>query len=174
MSTIKLKINQNDKEGFVNIDPIYGKNRNNYSFVIKNPRQTQIACPKCNISLVVKDKNCPKCNSTIFSFEVPPQGMFEGCINPNCNWERWESIDEAGVRDYIELKVADNGCGISMENLPRIFEPFYTTKGQKGTGLGLAVIWGIIDNHDGTINVESELNKGTTFTILLPTNQPVS
>jgi two-component system NtrC family sensor kinase len=174
MSTIKLKINQNDKEGFVNIDPIYGKNRNNYSFVIKNPRQTQIACPKCNISLVVIDKNCPKCNSTIFSFEVPPQGMFEGCINPNCNWERWESIDEAGVRDYIELKVADNGCGISMENLPRIFEPFYTTKGQKGTGLGLAVIWGIIDNHDGTINVESELNKGTTFTILLPTNQPVS
>jgi two-component system NtrC family sensor kinase len=171
MPTIKLKINQNDKEGFVNIDPIYGKSRNNYSFEIKNPKQTQIACPKCNISLVVKDKYCPKCNSTIFSFEVPPQGMFEGCINPNCNWERWESIDEAGVRDYIELIVADNGCGISKENLPRIFEPFYTTKGQKGTGLGLAVIWGIIDNHDGTINVESELNKGTSFTILLPVNQ---
>jgi two-component system, NtrC family, sensor kinase len=174
MSTIKLKINQNDKTGFVNIDPIYGKNRNKYSLEIKNPRQTQIACPKCNISLVVKDKSCPKCNSTIYSFEVPPQGMFEGCINPNCNWERWESIDVAGVRDYIELKVADNGCGIAKENLPRIFEPFYTTKGQKGTGLGLAVIWGIIDNHDGTINVESELNKGTTFTILLPTNQPVA
>jgi two-component system NtrC family sensor kinase len=171
MPTIKLKINQNDKEGFVNIDPIYGKSRNNYSFEIKNPKQTQIACPKCNISLVVKDKYCPKCNSTIFSFEVPPQGMFEGCINPNCNWERWESIDEAGVRDYIELIVADTGCGISKENLPRIFEPFYTTKGQKGTGLGLAVIWGIIDNHDGTINVESELNKGTSFTILLPVNQ---
>jgi two-component system NtrC family sensor kinase len=171
MPTIKLKINQNDKEGFINIDPIYGKSRNNYSFEIKNPKQTQIACPKCNISLVVKDKYCPKCNSTIFSFEVPPQGMFEGCINPNCNWERWESIDEAGVRDYIELIVADTGCGISKENLPRIFEPFYTTKGQKGTGLGLAVIWGIIDNHDGTINVESELNKGTSFTILLPVNQ---
>jgi signal transduction histidine kinase len=91
--------------------------------------------------------------------------------NPNCDWERWESIDQAGVRDYIELKIADNGCGISKENLSRIFEPFYTTKGQKGTGLGLAVIWGIIDNHDGTINVESELNKGTTFTILLPINQ---
>ena len=174
MPTIKLKINQNDKEGFIIIDPIYGKSRNNYSFEIKNPKQTQIACPKCNISLVVKDKYCPKCNSTIFSFEVPPQGMFEGCINPNCNWERWVSIDEAGVRDYIELNIADNGCGISKENLPRIFEPFYTTKGQKGTGLGLAVIWGIIDNHDGTINVDSELNKGTTFTILLPLNRQVS
>ena len=171
MSTIKLKINQNEKEGFVNIDPIYGKSRNNYSFEIKNPKQIQISCPKCNISLVEKDKHCPKCNSAIYTFEVPPQGMFEGCINPNCDWERWESIDQAGVRDYIELKIADNGCGISKENLSRIFEPFYTTKGQKGTGLGLAVIWGIIDNHDGTINVESELNKGTTFTILLPINQ---
>ena len=171
MSTIKLKINQNEKEGFVNIDPIYGKSRNNYSFEIKNPKQIQISCPKCNISLVEKDKHCPKCNSAVYTFEVPPQGMFEGCINPNCNWERWESIDQAGVRNYIELKIADNGCGISKENLSRIFEPFYTTKGQKGTGLGLAVIWGIIDNHDGTINVESELNKGTTFTILLPANQ---
>ena len=171
MSTIKLKINQNEKEGFVNIDPIYGKSRNNYSFEIKNPKQIQISCPKCNISLVEKDKHCPKCNSAIYTFEVPPQGMFEGCINPNCDWERWESIDQAGVRDYIELKIADNGCGISKENLSRIFEPFYTTKGQKGTGLGLAVIWGIIDNHNGTINVESELKKGTTFTILLPINQ---
>ena len=171
MSTIKLKVNQNDNEGFVNIDPIYGKSRNNYSFEIKNPKQIQISCPKCNISLVKKDKHCPKCNSAIYTFEVPPQGMFEGCINPNCDWERWESIDQAGVRDYIELKIADNGCGISKENLSRIFEPFYTTKGQKGTGLGLAVIWGIIDNHNGTINVESELNKGTTFTILLPINQ---
>ncbi|MCC7093307.1 MAG: PAS domain-containing sensor histidine kinase, partial [Ignavibacteriaceae bacterium] len=64
-----------------------------------------------------------------------------------------------------------NGIGISKEDLPRIFEPFYSTKGQKGTGLGLAVIWGIIDNHDGTINVESEIGKGTTFSILLPIKQ---
>jgi signal transduction histidine kinase len=174
MPTIKLKINQNDKEGFVNIDPIYGKNRDKHSIEIKNPKQTQISCPKCNISLGVKDRNCPKCQSMIYSFEVPTQGMFEGCINPNCDYQRWQSIDEAGVRDYIEIKFEDNGCGIAKENLPRIFEPFYTTKGQKGTGLGLAVIWGIIDNHDGTINVDSELNKGTTFTILLPLNRQVS
>jgi two-component system NtrC family sensor kinase len=97
--------------------------------------------------------------------------MFEGCINPECNWQRWSSVDEAGVRDYVEVKVADNGSGISKEDLTRIFEPFYSTKGQKGTGLGLAVIWGIIDNHNGTINVESEEAKGTTFTLLLPIEQ---
>ena len=61
--------------------------------------------------------------------------------------------------------------GISRDDLTKIFEPFFSTKGQKGNGLGLAVIWGIIDNHNGTINVESEVGKGTTFTIRLPFSQ---
>ena len=60
---------------------------------------------------------------------------------------------------------------MDKDELLRIFEPFYSTKGQKGTGLGLAVIWGIIDNHNGSIKVDSEVNKGTTFTIRLPMKQ---
>ena len=167
-SSIKLKIVQNGNEGFVNLDPIYGKNRDKCGVEISNAAQVQVSCPKCNISLVDKTTKCPDCGGTVYSFEVPPQGMFEGCINPKCHWQRWSYVDEAGVRDYIEIKISDNGSGIAKEDLPRIFEPFYSTKGQKGTGLGLAVIWGIIDNHDGTINVESETDKGTTFTILLP------
>lgn len=166
--SVKLKIVQNDQEGFVNLDPIYGKNRDKYSLEIKSNEHTQISCPKCNISVIEKDTFCPKCQSLIYSFEVPPQGMFEGCINPKCDWQRWSYVDKAGVRDYVEIIISDNGTGISKEDLPRIFEPFYSTKGQKGTGLGLAVIWGIIDNHDGTISVESEIGKGTTFSILLP------
>ena len=77
-------------------------------------------------------------------------------------------MDDAGHKDYIEIKIADTGQGIAREDLSRIFEPFFTTKGQQGNGLGLAVTWGIIDNHDGTINVESEVGKGTTFIVQLP------
>jgi two-component system, NtrC family, sensor kinase len=171
--SVKLKIIQNGKEGFVNLDPVYGKNRDKYGMEIKISEQVQISCPKCNISVIDKESTCPKCKSTIYSFEIPPQGMFEGCINPQCDWQRWTFVDEAGVREYVEIKISDNGTGISKEDLPRIFEPFYSTKGQKGTGLGLAVIWGIIDNHDGIINVESEIGKGTTFSFLLPIKQSV-
>ena len=167
-ASIKLKIVQNGNEGFVNLDPIYGKNKDRYGIEISNATQVQVSCPKCNISLVDKSIKCPKCDGIVYTFEVPPQGMFEGCINPKCDWQRWSFVDEAGVRDYVEIKISDNGSGIAKEDLPRIFEPFYSTKGQKGTGLGLAVIWGIIDNHDGTINVQSESGKGTTFTIQLP------
>jgi signal transduction histidine kinase len=172
--TIKLKISSNGDDGYLNVDPIYGKNRDNYTVKIKNSANVQVSCPKCNISLIEKDTFCPKCKSSIYSFEVPPRGMFEKCINPKCDWQRWAFVDEVGFRDFIEVKVSDTGCGISKENIPKIFEPFYSTKGQKGTGLGLAVIWGIIDNHDGTISVDSELNKGTTFTILLPADSDIS
>lgn len=77
-------------------------------------------------------------------------------------------MDEAGQKDYIEVRIADTGQGIPKEDLSKIFEPFYTTKGKHGTGIGLAVTWRIIDNHGGTINVESEVGKGTTFIVHLP------
>lgn len=84
-------------------------------------------------------------------------------------------IVELRNRDgYIELKFIDTGCGISPKLKERIFEPFVTTKGplggspEKGTGLGLSVSYGIIRNHNGTIEVESEENKGSVFTIKLP------
>ncbi|MEX0921577.1 MAG: PAS domain S-box protein [Rhodovibrionaceae bacterium] len=70
---------------------------------------------------------------------------------------------------YARLMVRDEGCGISPENLPQIFDPFYTTKEVgKGTGLGLAVAHGIVTAHGGIIAVESTLNEGTTFKIYFP------
>jgi signal transduction histidine kinase len=71
--------------------------------------------------------------------------------------------------DDVELKVTDTGSGIPEDNLARIFDPFFTTKPEgEGTGLGLSVSYGIITRHGGRLNVSSEINKGTTFTILLP------
>jgi two-component system NtrC family sensor kinase len=70
---------------------------------------------------------------------------------------------------FIELGFTDTGHGISRENLEKIFDPFFTTKDTgHGVGLGLAISYGIIKEHNGTISVESEAGKGTTFTVRLP------
>ena len=71
----------------------------------------------------------------------------------------------------VKLTVADTGHGIPKEVVNKIFDPFFTTKEfGKGTGLGLTVVKGIIEEHHGSIAVDSEEGKGTTFTILLPTS----
>jgi len=71
-------------------------------------------------------------------------------------------------RNRFEISVRDNGCGIPPENLKKIFEVFFTTKGHKGTGLGLAVVKKIVSEHKGQIRIESVVGQGTTFYITLP------
>jgi signal transduction histidine kinase len=67
------------------------------------------------------------------------------------------------------VDVKDTGCGISTSILPRIFDPFFTTKNEgEGTGLGLSVSLGIVERHGGTIMVDSEVGRGTKFTLSLP------
>ncbi|MDR4472508.1 MAG: ATP-binding protein [Nitrospira sp.] len=67
------------------------------------------------------------------------------------------------------VRVRDSGCGISSSVLPRIFDPFFTTKNEgEGTGLGLSVSLGIVETPRGRIMVESEVGKGTTFTVSIP------
>ncbi|HEX8637176.1 MAG TPA: ATP-binding protein, partial [Pyrinomonadaceae bacterium] len=68
---------------------------------------------------------------------------------------------------YVKIEISDTGGGISEENLSKIFEPYFSTK-ETGTGLGLAIVKKIIDDHNGTIEVQSALNEGTKFTVKLP------
>ena len=67
----------------------------------------------------------------------------------------------------VQVEITDNGCGIAADDIEKIFEPFYSTKA-KGTGLGLAVSYGIIQNHQGDIRVYSVPGQGTRFTLEFP------
>ncbi|MFH1985316.1 MAG: ATP-binding protein [Pseudomonadota bacterium] len=80
---------------------------------------------------------------------------------------------EVAEGDYVVLRVEDFGSGIRPEDLDRIFEPFYTKKvmGRSGTGLGMAVVWGTVQDHNGYINVDSHLGQGTRLEIYLPVSR---
>ena len=75
----------------------------------------------------------------------------------------------SGSKEFLEVVISDTGSGIAKEDMDNIFDPFFTTKEEeKGVGLGLSVVYGIIAKHNGTIEVESELGKGSTFKVRLP------
>ena len=76
--------------------------------------------------------------------------------------------------DNVILKVQDNGIGIARSDFDRLFDPFWSTKGLAGTGLGLAVTHSIVKRHGGSVSVESEVGKGTTFSIQIPMDKQIS
>ena len=87
-----------------------------------------------------------------------------------------QCIEGESGRDFAVLTVADTGVGIPPHELEKIFEPFFTKKvlGRSGTGLGMAVVWGVVKDHGGHIDVKSEVGRGTTFTVSFPmTEEPL-
>ena len=84
--------------------------------------------------------------------------------------------EDVAEGEYVTLTVADTGIGISSEDIGRIFEPFYTKKkmGRSGTGLGMAVVWGTVKDHNGYIDVQSTEGEGTTFTLHFPATRKQS
>jgi two-component system, NtrC family, sensor histidine kinase AtoS len=97
-----------------------------------------------------------------------PSSLFPKSTNyPNGRTAETNLSLQVNLAPYAWVKVADNGCGIAEEILSKIFYPFFTTK-ERGSGIGLAIAQKIVDSHRGSIDVESEVGKGTTFTIKLP------
>jgi len=105
-------------------------------------------------------------NLCVNARDAMPRG---GTVVVSTSRARVASDDADRPREHVELTVSDSGIGMDAETQLRVFEPFFTTKGaDKGTGLGLATVYGIVTQSGGTIQVESAPGAGTTFRILLP------
>jgi CheY-like chemotaxis protein len=128
-------------------------------FVMGDPSQLQSAL--LNLGLNARDAMPDGGTITyeVHALQVDEQHLPE---NPGC-----------APGSYVCVKVRDTGVGIPAEIIDRIFEPFFTTKAEgKGTGLGLAAVYGTVTSHRGTIGVRSEPGKGALFTVLLPYHAP--
>jgi signal transduction histidine kinase len=105
-------------------------------------------------------------NIVINAIQAMPQG---GTLHTACENLTASGGNPGGLKDgrYVRISIRDEGTGIPPEYLTRIFDPYFTTK-QSGSGLGLAMVYAVINKHGGSIEVESELGKGSTFHVLLP------
>ena len=156
----------------INLDPVYGRYQDLGREGIPQGELVHYACPLCSRSLQDPDHLCSVCGAPTFSFLAGPGDPVHHCTRKGCHHSSWPSQDRAGAKGMVELRVEDNGTGINAEHLPHIFEPFYSSKGNRGTGLGLAVTWGIIESHEGIIEVQSEPGRGTRFSVQLPLAPP--
>jgi len=102
-------------------------------------------------------------NIILNSLEAMPQG---GKLKVRSGYDQRD--------ETIKIEITDTGYGIPEENLPYLFEPFFSSKPEgKGTGLGLSIVYEVIDEHNGSIELESEVGKGTTFTVKLPIHKEI-
>jgi signal transduction histidine kinase len=108
-------------------------------------------------------------NLILNAIQSMPQGG-ELRIGASSKWISKEGIED-GQREYVVLSVVDTGMGMKKELVENIFNPFFTTKGDKGTGLGLTVSQGIVQDHEGWIEVESEIGEGSQFRVYLPASE---
>jgi two-component system NtrC family sensor kinase len=122
--------------------------------------------PGENLPTVTLDRN--QFQSVLINFIINALDATEPGGNINIYTATGLSASDTGHKG-VEITIADTGSGIPPEDLDKLFDPFFTTKevGQ-GTGLGLSVSYGIVQRHRGTIRVQSELGKGSTFFIWIP------
>jgi signal transduction histidine kinase len=116
-------------------------------------------------------------DTEIEEFELDPKAIFDSLLNLVSNaLDAVRDVEKPLVKittrkeskNWVRIEIKDNGCGIAEEHLKKMFVKFFSTKGSKGTGLGLPVSKKVVTEHHGTIHAMSRVNKGTTFTVRLP------
>ncbi len=158
------------REAILHLDPTYGRFGHLAAEACDEGLLADFACARCRTSLALTDAGgvCPRCGAGLFGVNVPGAGQVAWCRRIGCHFTLWEAEEQRGLRAVVEIAVEDNGRGMTGAELAQLFEPFFTTKGARGTGLGLAVSWGIVESHGGTIDVVSEAERGTRFAVRLP------
>lgn len=164
---IKVIRRTGERDDVVLMDPIYGRANHRASDLLERDRLATYACPRCRAKLE-SPARCGECGAPAFAVQSAELGKVEWCTRKGCHWTHCAILDQSGPLRMAELEVRDSGKGIAPEDLDHLFEPFFTTKGNRGLGLGLAVTWGIVERHGGTIEVSSTLGAGATFVVRLP------
>jgi two-component system NtrC family sensor kinase len=151
----------------VHLDPLYGGANHQTSEPCEAGLVATYHCPRCRVKLDLERAACRECGAPVFAVKCGA-GQVEWCTRKGCHWTQWIAEEACGPRPVAELVVEDTGRGIAPEEMRHLFEPFFTTKGSRGVGLGLAVSWGIVERHGGSIDVASETGQGARFTVRLP------
>jgi len=174
MPAIRVNRSWNGQTATVHLDPVYGRFNHVASQPSPDGKVSMFTCPQCREALTLSGGRCRRCEAPTFGVRTPDAGVVELCSRTGCHWARWEAIEAKGPRPCVELTVTDTGVGIPAGDLVRVFEPFFSMKETRRAGLGLAVTWGIIEAHGGTIDVASEVGKGSRFTVRIPVTRLAS
>ncbi len=131
-------------------------------------RIVEAQAAECNIKIsLVEEENVPKILADTEFLRSVFNNLFINAVHSMEATGGKLNVKISPEPEFVKIEISDTGSGISPENLEKIFEPYFSTK-ETGTGLGLAIVQKIIDVHNGEIAVESELGKGTIFTVKLP------
>jgi two-component system, NtrC family, sensor kinase len=168
LPAVRVLRQRDGREFLFHLDPVYGRSNHVSAEACEEGVVVPAACPRCRVELVEPERTCERCGAPTFAVRGPDDETIRWCSRTGCHFTWWEARERRGPTPVVELRVEDDGGGMSRETLASLFEPFFTTKGGRGTGLGLAVTWGIVEGHGGTIEVESEEGKGSRFTVRLP------
>jgi two-component system NtrC family sensor kinase len=167
LAAIRVLREHGGKEWAFCLDPVYGR-FNHAADPCDDGVVAPAICPRCKVSLLESEGPCACCSAPTFAVRGPDDQPIRWCTRIGCHFASWPARDKRGPLPVVEVSVEDDGRGIAREDLAKLFEPFFTTKGVRGMGLGLAVTWGIVESHGGTVEVESEQGAGSRFSVRLP------